>query len=281
MKLAKDLMNTPITIDQEEKISDVIKKLMVYKISRIIVTHEGKSVGIISEKDLVLFLLGDKTSRTIDEIPLGEIMKGLVVINSNATIKQCATIMLDEKISSLAVNVSNVVKGIITKTDLTRFYAENYDGKRIVGEFMASVYSWAYADDPLYKVLSKMTKKKISRIILRDENEEPVGVLSFKDLFRMALQSGVKKVIKEKKPNLSVTIFRKGFASDSGFGKITPARDIMTGKIISVNYDDDLAKVCNILLDKKISAAGVLSARNRLVGIISKTDVVQAIATMN
>jgi len=53
----------------------------------------------------------------------------------------------------------------------------------------------------------------------------------------------------------------------------------MTDKIISVNYDDDLAKVCKIMLDKKIHGVGVLSARNTLVGIISKTDVAQAIAT--
>lgn len=281
MQLAKDLMNFPITIEIDSKLSDVIKKLLDNKISRLIITHNGKPVGIVSEKDLALFLLEDKTKRTIDEIPLKEIMKGLVMTSPNATIKQCAIMMLDEKISSLGISAGDKVQGVLTKTDLTKFYAENYVGKKIVGEFMTSVYSWAYADDPLYKVLSKMIKKKISRIILRDENEEPVGILSFKDLFKTALMSGNKKIIKDQKPNLSVTVFRKGFASESGFGKITSARDLMTGKIISVNYDDDLAKVCKILLDKKIHGAGVLSARNRLVGIISKTDVVQAIATMN
>ncbi|MDR3782619.1 MAG: CBS domain-containing protein [Candidatus Nitrosotalea sp.] len=281
MKLAKDLMNAPITIEINDKISDVVKKLIDHKISRLIVTHKGKPIGIVSEKDLALFLLEDKTQRIMDEIPLEEIMKGLVMASPNTTIKQCATTMLDEKISSLAISIGDKVQGVLTKTDLTKFYAENYVGKRTVGEFMTSVYSWAYADDPLYKVLSKMIKKKISRIILRNEDEEPVGVLSFKDLFKIALQSGNKNTIKEQKPNLSVTVFRKGFASESGFGKITPARDLMTGKIISVNYDDDLAKVCKILLDKKIHGAGVLSARNSLVGIISKTDIVQAIATMD
>jgi len=280
MKLAKDLMNTPITIEKEKKMSDVIKKLVDKKISRIIVTHDGKHIGIISEKDIALFLLEDKSDRIIDKIPLSEITKGLIMISPNSTIKQCATVMLDEKISSLGVSVGDKVQGILTKTDLTKFYAENYPGKKTVGEFMTSVYSWAHADDPLYKVLSKMTKKKISRIILRDENENPIGILSFKDLFRVVIQSGSAKVIKEKKPNLSVTVFRKGFASETGFGKITPAKDLMTGKIISVNYDDDLAKACKILLDKKINAAGVLSAKNRLIGIISKTDVAQAIATM-
>lgn len=281
MQLAKDLMNMPITIEINIPISDVVKKLLDHKISRLIVTHNGKPSGIVSEKDLALFLLEDKTKRTIDEIPLKEIMKGIVMASPNMTIKQCAITMLDEKISSLGISTGDKVQGVLTKTDLTKFYAENYVGKRTVGEFMSSVYSWAYADDPLYKVLSKMIKKKISRIILRDENEEPIGVLSFKDLFKTALKSGNKKILKEQKPNLSITVFRKGFASESGFGKITSARDLMTGKIISVNYDDDLAKVCKILLDKKIHGAGVLSARNRLVGIISKTDVVQAIATMN
>lgn len=281
MKLAKDVMNAPITIEKDEKISDVIKKLVEKKISRVIVTHNEKTIGIVSEKDIALFLLEDKSNRTIGEISLEEITKGLVMTSPNTTIKQCATTMLDEKISSIGISVGDKVKGILTKTDLVKFYAETYPGKRTVGEFMSSVYLWAYVDDPLYKVLSKMTKKKISRIILRDENEEPVGVLSFKDLFRIAIQSGSKKIIKEKKPNLSVTVFRKGFASETGFGKVTLARDIMTGKIISLNYDDDLAKACTILLDEKINAAGVLSAKNRLIGIISKTDIAQAIATMN
>jgi CBS domain-containing protein len=281
MKIAKDMMNIPITIEKDEKISSVIKKLIEKRISRLIITQDGRHVGIVSEKDIAMFLIKDETKRTMDEIPLKEVMKGLTMVNSHTTAKQCAITMLDEKISSLVINDDDKVEGIITKTDLTKFYAENYVGKRTVGEFMTSVYSWAYADDPLYKVLAKMTKKKISRIILRDENEDPVGILSFKDLFRMALLSGNAKIIKEKRPNLSIVVFRKGFASETGFGKITPAKDVMTSKIISVNYDDDLAKVCKILLDHKINGAGVLSAKNRLVGMISKTDVVQAIATMN
>jgi CBS domain-containing protein len=48
-------------------------------------------------------------------------MKGLFMTCPNTTIKQCATTMLDEKISSLAVNVGDKVKGILTKTDLRKF----------------------------------------------------------------------------------------------------------------------------------------------------------------
>src|SRR5579863_3769825 len=111
MELAKDLMNAPITIERDVKISDVIKKLLDNKISRIIVAHNGNPLGIVSEKDLALFLLEDKTERTMDEIPLEEIMKGLIMTSPNASIKQCATTMLDEKISSLAISAGDKVQG--------------------------------------------------------------------------------------------------------------------------------------------------------------------------
>jgi predicted transcriptional regulator len=52
-------------------------------------------------------------------------------------------------------------------------------------------------------------------------------------------------------------------------------------KVQGMLIKTDLAKVCKVLLNEKINGAGVSSARNRIIGIISNTDVVQAIATMN
>ena len=52
----------------------------------------------------------------------------------------------------------------------------------------------------------------------------------------------------------------------------------MNRNIVSVNYDDDLAKTGKMLLDKDINGAGVLSGNGTIVGIISKTDIVKALA---
>jgi predicted transcriptional regulator len=52
----------------------------------------------------------------------------------------------------------------------------------------------------------------------------------------------------------------------------------MSKDIISVRYDDDLAKAAQLLLDKNINGAGVLSAHGSLIGIISKTDIIKALA---
>jgi predicted transcriptional regulator len=52
----------------------------------------------------------------------------------------------------------------------------------------------------------------------------------------------------------------------------------MSKDIVSVNYDDDLAKTGKMLLEKNINGAGVLSGHGNIIGIISKTDIVKAVA---
>ena len=190
--------------------------------------------------------------------------------------------MIENSLGSLGINSDGKTTGIITKTDLTRYFAENCSGKKIVGEYATLYYAWAYSDSLLHKVIRKMIDEKISRIILKNNNELPEGILTFRDLFRIALEEGnVKEIADNTDPLISIVFTRKGFLSETGFGATTTAKQIMTDKIISVRYNDDMAKACNLLLDNKINAVGVLSNKGRLVGILSKTDVARAIAFMN
>lgn len=55
----------------------------------------------------------------------------------------------------------------------------------------------------------------------------------------------------------------------------------MKDEIATVNYDDDLAKACKVLMDKKINGVGVLSSNGALIGILSKTDIIKAIAFLD
>jgi CBS domain-containing protein len=259
MSTVQSIINKPITIPKESTVNDVIKELMNKKISRLLVSEGDKCTSIITEKDVGLFLLNDSTERNLNQIPISEIMKPLLWISSSPSLKECANTMYENSIGSLAINTDGTIDGIVTKTDLVRSFAENFSGKKIVGEYATLYYAWAYSDTPIYKVVRKMIDEKISRIILKSHDELPEGILTFRDLFRIALEEG----------------------SETGFGATTIAKQIMTDKIISVRYDDDLAKACNLLLDYKINAVGVLSNKGRLVGILSKTDVTRAIAFMN
>ena len=62
------LFKKPITVEKNSSLSDVISELLKNKISRLIVTDEKSSMGIITEKDIGLFLLNDDTEKILDEI---------------------------------------------------------------------------------------------------------------------------------------------------------------------------------------------------------------------
>ncbi|MDH3656694.1 MAG: CBS domain-containing protein [Nitrosopumilus sp.] len=282
MNDAKDYMNTPISIKYESSLADVLKKVIEEKKSRLLVTENDTITGLVSEKDLGLFLLTDNTERKLDAIPLSEIIKKIISVDEKRGLDECAQIMLKNGIGSLVVTANDEVVGILTKTDLVRYFTKTYPGKKIVGEYMSPYYAWQYSDTPLYKVVLKMIDDKISRIILRDHDEIPVGIVTFRDLFNLSLKLGEQEdILDNSDPVISVIFPRKGFISASGFGGSTKINEIMSENIVSVNYDDDLAKTGGILLDKNINGAGVLSGHGNIIGIISKTDIVKALAFLN
>ena len=126
-----------------------------------------------------------------------------------------------------------------------------------------------------------MIDEQISRIIIRNREDVPIGIVTFRDLFALALKQGnFEEVLDNTDPVISVIFPRKGFISESGFGTSVNVEDIMSKDIVSVNYDDDLAKTGNLLLEKNINGVGVLSQHGNIVGILSKTDIVTAIAFM-
>jgi CBS domain-containing protein len=86
-------------------------------------------------------------------------------------------------------------------------------------------------------------------------------------------------VIDNSDPAISVIFPRKGFLSESGFGGTTSAKDVMSNRIRSVDYNDDLVSACTEMLDNNINGCGVL-VNGKLSGIISKTDVVKILSEL-
>ena len=281
MDIVKNHMSKPITIDHSSNLSDVLKKILSEKISRLLVENNGMITEIVSEKDLGMFLLSDESERKLGDIPLSEISKKIISINDNAELGECAQKILEYGIGSLVVTSNGAVQGIVTKTDLVKYFSSAFRNKKFVGEYMTPYYAWQYSDSSLSKIVSKMVEEKISRIILRNKHEIPEGVITFRDLFYTSLKLGQEDdIIDNNDPLISVIFSRKGFVSELGFGGSMRASEIMSKNILSVNYDDDLAQTGQLLVDKKINGAGVLSKNGNLIGIISKTDIVKALAFM-
>jgi CBS domain-containing protein len=268
-----EIIKKPITILKNSTISDVIKKLLEFKISRLIVVESGKPVGIITEKDIGLFLFSDTSKQGLDDIPISKIMKPILFVDEGLTPEESAKIMLEKGVSSLTVGSDENIKGIFTKTDLVEYYLENPSEKKVV-DYMTHDYVYTHSAAPLFKVVRKMLENKVSRIIVKNQNEEPTGIISLRDLFRISIELGSEEGDSE---FMTLDQIRKGFLSKEGFGDISLAREVMTKGIVSIKFNEKITSACKLILENNISGLVVLDGNGSIAGIISKTDILKAI----
>ena len=273
--LLTDISNKPISILKNSSISDVIKKLLENNLSRLIVVEDVKPVGIISEKDIGLFLFSETTNQGLENIPLAKIMKPILFIEESLSLQNSAKTIIENEVSSLAVGSSMELKGIFTKTDLVKYYEDNRLDQNKVVDYMTHDYVSTHTATPLFKVVRKMLKRKVSRIIVKDQNENPVGIISFRDLFRISIELGNEE---DNSRSFTLDKIRKGFLSEEGFGNISLARDVMTKGLITIKFNQKLSDACKLILENNVSGLVVLDGNESIAGIISKTDITKAIA---
>ena len=277
MSNVKLIMKKPIIIENSASIFKAMSHIADSKISRLLTSDDsGQIVGIITEKDIGLFLLENDSEKNLTEIPVSDLTKPLIEVSETTPIEDVAHIMHTKNIGSVGVASSDTV-GIVTKTDLVRYYIQNYVGHKRVGDVMTVSYSSMYLDDPLYKIVSKMIEDKVSRLIIKSNQNEVKGVVTFGDLFRVSMTMGkYNDVLDNSDPLISVVFHRKGFLNPSGFGGTVLAKDVMTPNIISIDYNDDLVMACTEIIENNVNGIGVL-INDKLSGIVSKTDVVKAL----
>ena len=272
MDKVEGLMQKPIAVTDHHSIPKAISSLLENKISRLVVKESESSFGIVTAKDIGLFLLNDESEKSLDYIPISEITRPLMTIDKSTDIQKCSQIMLDKKIGSLGITNAGDLVGIVTKTDLVKYYQENFSGKNKVRDFMEGSFVSMNSDENLHSIISTMIKEKISRIFLTDTKNQIEGILTFRDLFPLAIEKGHLNTLKYNDyPETSI------FHMGEGFGFTTFAKDIMNKNVVSVDQDEDLKIACSKLIENKISGVGV-NTQDTTIGILSKTDVVKAIS---
>jgi len=272
-----NISKKPISILKKSSISEIIKKLLDYNLSRLIVVDAGKPVGIITEKDIGLFLFSETTRQGLDDIPITKIMKPILFVDESQSPEKSAKTMIENEVSSLAVGSEKELNGIFTKTDLVKYYLNNISDESKVVDYMTHDYINTYTAAPLFKVVRKMLEKKVSRVIVKDQNDHPVGVISFRNLFRISIELGDAE---EDLEHITLDQIRKGFLSEEGFGNISLARDVMTKGLITIKFNQSLSDACELILENNVSGLVVLDGNESIAGIISKTDIVKSLASL-
>jgi len=123
--LVKDAMSSPVVTTDEETPSNKVARLMdEHKVGAVVVTNkEGKPLGIITERDLVLRVLSKNL--TPDAAKAKEIMTTpLVTIEPEMTISEAAKKMNSLDIRRLGVLYKGNLVGLISSKDILNVMPE-------------------------------------------------------------------------------------------------------------------------------------------------------------
>ena len=133
--LVKERMTSPaMTVTPDTSFQDALKLMRDHKFRRIpVVDHEGKLIGIVSERDLLHASPSPATSLSVWEVnyllwklKVADIMTHHVItIDQDAPIEDAANLMVTRKIGGLpVVDHAGKVVGVVTETDIFKAFAE-------------------------------------------------------------------------------------------------------------------------------------------------------------
>jgi len=297
-----------ITLEPYDNLLRAQNEMSRYRIKKIVIVNSSgriarkSPVGILTVKDMMKFLLNDKTDRSLYEMKISEAMTiHLVTAEEDETVVNCARILKEDNcnISSLVIvrkaegfskempsSNASLLSGIVTSTDLSRFYSENCVGLSLVNEYMSRPVITISIDNKIPSAAQLMVDKNISQLVVtsNDTAKSIVGILSERDIssVTLAFKSKRQRSVSEYIGTIFATSKQKfeAFSEPS----LVSIGDIFTPDPTTIEKDADLAIAAKILTNHRVSALPVVDSledetkRNQPIGIISKTDVVQALS---
>lgn len=278
--LNKIIIKRIITIGPNASLLNAREVLLRHNLKRLVVVDTKKHpVGIITEKDIAktIYALGDKPIRSIKIS--GFMSKKLITIKKTDSIYDCAKLMKKNHISSIIVLDSNgILEGLVTKTDLVSIFLTHVISPLKVSKIMTRSVITAMPGDSLLYVESLLIHNRIARIVIQ-RNRIPVGIITYRDFVPAKLpywlaQSADPQEVENYKMKGNLDEFQ---ANQMNHLLHFKAVDIMSTNPITVGADEDVGIAVLLMIRNRISGLPVVK-KSKLVGIITKTDIVNAIA---
>ena len=273
------MVKRSITAKPSTTLLEARDSLFRHKIRRLVVLDEKeKPIGLITEKDIAksIFNLG---TRSIKSVKVGDFMsKNLITITKGNTVYDCAKLMSRHRISSVVViNKDGTLAGLVTKTDLVSVFLTQSTSTLKVASIMTKNVITAEPGDSLLLIESLLINHRISRVIIQ-RNRRPVGIITYRDFMPAKIPHWIAEFADPKElkeyHRRSVPEFN---ANQLNYLLPFKAVDIMAPNPIIIDANDDVGLAAMLMIRNNISGLPVVR-KGLLVGIITKSDIVKAIA---
>ncbi len=279
MRVSKYMSSPVITAKMTDNLAYVRNLLLKHGISRVVIVDERlKPISIITKGDMVRVMASREwRERPLEAIYVRDVKEPieLKLATPKMTIRKAAKIMIKNWISGLPVvtPIAGDLVGIITKTDMVKAFLEGFKGMYKVEDLMTKYPITVRRSHSIFRVQELLAKHNISRVIVVD-NDRPVGIITETDLVftrhvKPMTSKGkfIKQRIKEYKDReTTIRVYM-----------VPTAEDIMTPDPYVIEASEDAAKAAELMIEHGFSGLPVVEG-DRLVGIITKTDLVKGIA---
>jgi CBS domain-containing protein len=142
MRTVKDILeskgNEVRTVDQSESVYDAISLMDTHHIGSLVVTHEGKLAGVVTERDYCCKVtLRGKQARTTK---VSEIMSDRVIVTSpDGTMNECMALMTGRRMRHLPVMDDGKLVGLVSIGDIVKEVIEEQNF--MIGQLESYIHS--------------------------------------------------------------------------------------------------------------------------------------------
>ena len=163
-------------------VDEAIRLIGVHQVEQLcLVDAEGNLQGIVSYTDLVQSLDPELLAESQS---LGELLRGVQVlqVNKEMPARVVLSLMQQQHVSTALISEECIPLGIVTQTDVIHLLEAGDDLIRPVEQVMSSPVFTLPASISIQQALATIREKRFKRLVVVDENNRVVGLISQQDL---------------------------------------------------------------------------------------------------
>ncbi len=188
-----DFMSSPVvSVSSETNFVDAIRLMVGKRIGNVVVVDDEKVSGIITERELLQYLVLNKTipNKQVKYI----LARNFAKLEPDTSVLDAAKTMIRRKTRLLVFQKHKVTKadhlvGIITASDLVRAFLETDRNPKIEGAMTNRIIT-IHPSNTILNAVKVMFKKRIGSVIVTADGS-PYGIFTERDLLNKVIGQGV------------------------------------------------------------------------------------------
>ena len=247
-----------VEVDADTKLGKVRSVFERENPKSLIVTDDGKYVGVVTERQLV-------RSRIEDGTKASALVRSAPRIQRTENVREVARMLVEGGVKVAPVYEGERLYGVVTANAILEAVLDNLD-VLTVEQIMTEEVVTVEEHDRVGQAINRLREHGVSRLPVENENGRLTGVMTTHDIVEFVVRSDERQ--------------HKGDRSgDSDRMLDLPVYDMMTSPVLTATPDESVRAAVARMLGDDVAGLVVTPTDDddRIAGVLTKTDVLRAL----